>query len=82
MIFFFLFSLVNGKSMIDRQQTNSYAKASVAIIVTFLLTSWIVSAVVSLNFNYTIKLSEPLESFGYLYEKPWTRFGPYAMGKH
>lgn len=69
----------NGKSI---GGGNSYAKASVVIIVTFLLTSWIVSAVVSLNFNYTLKLSEPLESFGFLYEKPWTRFGPYVMGKY
>lgn len=60
---------------------NSHGKAAVAIIVTFLLTSWVVSALVSLSFNYTHKISEPLESFGYLYEKPWTRLGPYVMGK-
>lgn len=57
-----------------------HAKAAVAIIVTFLLTSWIVSAMVSLKFNYSLKVSEPLESFGFLYEKPWTRLGPYVMG--
>lgn len=60
--------------------TNSHGKAAVAIIITFLLTSWIVSALVSLKFNYTHKVAEPLESFGYLYEKPWTRLGPYVMG--
>lgn len=58
----------------------SHGKTAVAIVVTFLLTSWIVSALVSLNFNYTHKIAEPLESFGYLYEKPWTRIGPYIMG--
>lgn len=67
--FYFLFSM-NGR----------HAKAAVTIIVTFLLTSWIVSAMVSLKFNYSLKVSEPLESFGFLYEKPWTRLGPYVMG--
>ncbi|XP_055297842.1 uncharacterized protein LOC129566166 isoform X2 [Sitodiplosis mosellana] len=57
-----------------------HGRTAVAIIVTFLLTSWVVSALVSLNFNYEHRTSEPLESFGYLYEKPWTRLGPYVMG--
>lgn len=60
---------------------NRHGKTAVAIIVTFLLASWIVSALVSLHYNYTHKVAEPLESFGYLYEKPWTRLGPYVMGK-
>ncbi|XP_031632725.1 uncharacterized protein LOC116346685 [Contarinia nasturtii] len=57
-----------------------YGRTAVALIVTFLLASWVVSALVSLHFNYTHKVAEPLESFGYLYEKPWTRLGPYVMG--
>lgn len=60
----------------------SHAKAAVTIIATFLLTSWIVSAMVSLKFNYSLKVSEPLESFGFLYEKAWTRLGPYVMGMY
>lgn len=60
----------------------SNGKAAVTIIATFLLTSWIVSALISLNFNYTHKVAEPLESFGFLYEKPWTRLGPYVMGMY
>lgn len=59
----------------------SYGKAAVTIIVTFLVTSWVLTAMVSLNFNYTHKIAEPLESFGYLYEKPYARLGPYIMGK-
>lgn len=58
-----------------------HGKTAVALIVTFLLASWIVSALISLQYNYTHKVAEPLESFGYLYEKPWTRLGPYVMGK-
>lgn len=46
-----------------------------------LLTSWAVTAMMSLNYNYIIKISEPLESFGLLYEKPMPRFGPYVMGE-
>lgn len=44
--------------------------------------SWIVSALISLKYNYTHKVANPLESLGYLYEKPWTRLGPYVMGTY
>lgn len=63
------------------KMVHSHGRTAAAIIVTFLLTSWVVSALISLKFNYTHKIAEPLESFGYLYEKPWTRLGPYVMGK-
>lgn len=57
-----------------------HAKAAVSIIATFLVASCLITALVSLHFNYTHKVSAPLESFGYLYEKAWTRLGPYIMG--
>lgn len=48
----------------------------------FLASSWIVTALISLKYNYTHKVANPLESLGYLYEKPWTRLGPYVMGTY
>lgn len=63
------------------KMVRSHGRTAAAIIVAFLLTSWVVSALISLKFNYTHKIAEPLESFGYLYEKPWTRLGPYVMGE-
>ena len=56
-------------------------KTSVIIVFGFLLASWIVSALVSINMNYVFKVSAPLESFGFLYDQPYTRLGPYVMGE-
>lgn len=45
-----------------------------------LVFSWITTIFVSLHFKYIHKVSDPFESFDILYDKPWQRFGPYAMG--
>lgn len=58
-----------------------YFKTSATLIVGFLLSSWVISATISVNMNYHLRISEPLDSFGFLYDKPWTRIGPYIMGK-
>lgn len=34
----------------------------------------------SFHHNYIHKVIGPFESFDFLYDKPWQRFGPYAMG--
>lgn len=77
--FLFFFSFILCRTVSNGWR--SHGRTAVALIVTFLLTSWAVSALISLKFNYTHKIAEPLESFGYLYEKPWTRLGPYVMGE-
>lgn len=51
------------------------------LVSAFLLGSWVISAVVSLNVNYVFRISNPLESFGFLYDQVYTRIGPYIMGK-
>ncbi|XP_037037502.1 O-acyltransferase like protein [Bradysia coprophila] len=55
-------------------------KTSVTLVFAFLLGSWVISAAVSLNVNYIFRISNPLESFGYLYDQVYTRIGPYIMG--
>uniref|UniRef100_A0A1I8Q753 Nose resistant-to-fluoxetine protein N-terminal domain-containing protein n=1 Tax=Stomoxys calcitrans TaxID=35570 RepID=A0A1I8Q753_STOCA len=57
-----------------------YSKAVVLTLVTFLLSSWGISGVISLHYHYTHKVSSPFESFDFLYDKPWQRVGPYIIG--
>lgn len=59
----------------------SFFKSSALLIVAFLLSSWAISATISVMLNYTLELAEPLITFGFLYDMPWTRIGPYIMGE-
>uniref|UniRef100_A0A1I8NHT8 Nose resistant-to-fluoxetine protein N-terminal domain-containing protein n=1 Tax=Musca domestica TaxID=7370 RepID=A0A1I8NHT8_MUSDO len=57
-----------------------YSKAVLLTLATFLASSWAVSGMISLRYHYTHKVSNPFESFDFLYDKPWQRVGPYIMG--
>jgi hypothetical protein len=57
-----------------------YFKVSAISTVCLLLLSWIVTIYISLDHGYTHKVADPFESFDFLYDKPWQRFGPYVMG--
>lgn len=57
-----------------------YMKMSTIATVALLILSWIISIYVSLHHGYLHKVADPFESFDYLYDKPWQRFGPYVMG--
>lgn len=58
-----------------------YLKLSIVSAFLLLVSSWIVTIYVSLQFKYIHKVSDPFESFDILYDKPYQRFGPYAMGE-
>lgn len=45
-----------------------------------LVSSLIFTMFMSVSYKYQHKVSEPFESFDFLYNKPWQRFGPYAVG--
>lgn len=47
-----------------------------------LCASWGMSAFMTMHYNYKLKVSEPFESFEFLYDKPWLRLGPYVLGKN
>ncbi|KAG5682446.1 hypothetical protein PVAND_011798 [Polypedilum vanderplanki] len=57
-----------------------YFKVSLISTIFLLLMSWIITIYMSLHYKYTHKVSDPFESFDFLYDKPWQRFGPYVMG--
>ncbi|XP_046402916.1 O-acyltransferase like protein-like [Ischnura elegans] len=47
---------------------------------TVLLTSWLTTAFIVLDYDYMPRISEPLALFDELYDKPWTRIGPHIIG--
>ncbi|PSN33204.1 hypothetical protein C0J52_23307, partial [Blattella germanica] len=57
-----------------------YFKLSVTALFTFLVSSWFTTAVIVLNTHHTPSIEEPLGLFDELYDKPWTRLGPYVVG--
>lgn len=62
--------------------TFRYFKLSAILSTLLLLSSLVITIYVSLHFKYIHKVSEPFESFDILYDKPWQRYGPYAMGNY
>ncbi|XP_071451713.1 nose resistant to fluoxetine protein 6-like [Hetaerina americana] len=45
-----------------------------------LLTSWLTTAFIALDYDYMPRITEPLALFDELYDKPWTRIGPHIIG--
>ncbi|KAH8276110.1 hypothetical protein KR044_009145, partial [Drosophila immigrans] len=60
--------------------SRKYFKAVALALVVFLISSWSIAGVVSLQHHYTHKVALPFESFDFLYDKPWQRVGPYIVG--
>ncbi|XP_017114295.1 uncharacterized protein LOC108137215 [Drosophila elegans] len=57
-----------------------YFKAVAVTLIVFLLSSWSISGIISLQHQYTHKVALPFESFDFLYDKPWQRVGSYIVG--
>ncbi|TDG39414.1 hypothetical protein AWZ03_014168 [Drosophila navojoa] len=60
--------------------SRKYFKAVAVTLVVFLVSSWSVSGIISLQHQYTHKVALPFESFDFLYDKPWQRVGAYIVG--
>lgn len=46
----------------------------------FILSSWITTGYVAFNNSHMPHLDDPLALFDKIYDKPWTRLGPYLIG--
>ncbi|XP_029164426.1 nose resistant to fluoxetine protein 6-like [Nylanderia fulva] len=58
----------------------SFLPAAMFIGAFFLITSWITTAIITLNIKYVPSVIDPFEHYENLYDKPWLRMGPYLVG--
>lgn len=49
-------------------------------MVVFLVSSWITTAIIAFTNNHRPNVDDPLALFDKIYDKPWTRIGPYLIG--
>ncbi|KAG5682060.1 hypothetical protein PVAND_011445 [Polypedilum vanderplanki] len=55
-------------------------KFAASILFTFLMSAWITTGVIAYRNNHSPNTDDPLALFDKIYDKPWTRFGPYIIG--
>ncbi|CAH1967120.1 unnamed protein product [Acanthoscelides obtectus] len=58
----------------------SHFKSAAALLVTFMLSSWITTGYVAFSNSHLPGSDDPLALFDKIYDKPWTRLGPYLIG--
>ncbi|KAF4518569.1 hypothetical protein B566_EDAN015380, partial [Ephemera danica] len=57
-----------------------HPRVAVGLGLALLLASWTTTAAISYTLDHTPSIEKPFEMFDVLYDKPWTRFGPYLVG--
>lgn len=60
--------------------TASHFKSGASLLLVFLLSSWFTTGYISYSNSYTPDSDDPLALFDKIYDKPWTRLGPYLIG--
>jgi len=55
-------------------------RVAVILAIVLLLSSWVTTGAISLRLQHLPSIEKPLDLFDDLYDKPWTRFGPYLVG--
>lgn len=55
-------------------------KFAIGMLLTFMVSAWITTYAIANYFNYHARIEAPFDLFNELYEKPWTRLGPYLIG--
>ncbi|EDW63018.1 uncharacterized protein [Drosophila virilis] len=60
--------------------SRKYFKAVALTLIVFLVSSWSIAGIISMQHQYTHKVALPFESFDFLYDKPWQRVGAYIVG--
>ncbi|XP_067638843.1 nose resistant to fluoxetine protein 6-like isoform X2 [Eurosta solidaginis] len=55
-------------------------KLAACTTIFFIVTSWITTAIIAFTNNHRPDTDDPLALFDKIYDKPWTRLGPYLIG--
>ncbi|XP_056633905.1 nose resistant to fluoxetine protein 6 [Diorhabda sublineata] len=58
----------------------SHFKSAAAILLVFMTSSWITTGYIAYSNSHMPGLDDPLALFDKIYDKPWTRLGPYLIG--
>ncbi|KAJ4432079.1 hypothetical protein ANN_20693, partial [Periplaneta americana] len=58
----------------------SYFRVSAVLTCIFLVSSWVTTAFIAYNNKHIPGVDDPLAQFDKIYDKPWTRLGPYLVG--
>lgn len=58
----------------------SHVKIAAFSVVTLLVSSWATTAYIAYTNNHMPSSDDPLALFDKIYDKPWTRLGPYLVG--
>ncbi|GFG29906.1 hypothetical protein Cfor_09924 [Coptotermes formosanus] len=58
----------------------SYFRVTAVLTVIFLTSSWFTTAFIAYNNRHNPSVDDPLALFDKIYDKPWTRLGPYLVG--
>lgn len=59
---------------------SSFTSIGAIIGLFFLIASWITTALITLRVEHTPSIENPFAHYESLYDKPWTRIGPYLIG--
>lgn len=57
-----------------------HLRIAATILVSFLVSSWLTTGIIAYNNNHMPNTDDPLALFDMIYDKPWTRIGPYMIG--
>lgn len=55
-------------------------KVASSILIVFMISSWAITAMIAFQNNHNPNTDDPLALFDKIYDKPWTRLGPYMVG--
>ncbi|KAB0802117.1 hypothetical protein PPYR_04303 [Photinus pyralis] len=58
----------------------SHFKSAAALLLLFVLSSWMTTGFIAFSNSHLPGADDPLALFDKIYDKPWTRLGPYLIG--
>ncbi|XP_014468573.1 PREDICTED: nose resistant to fluoxetine protein 6-like, partial [Dinoponera quadriceps] len=58
----------------------NFLPAAIFIVAFFLIGSWVTTALITLHTGHMPSIQDPFAHYESIYDKPWTRIGPYLIG--
>ncbi|EEZ97339.1 nose resistant to fluoxetine protein 6 isoform X1 [Tribolium castaneum] len=74
------FYLVASVLLLIAVRGEKHLKFAGAAIGVFMVSSWIMTFIIAMKYEYVVRVEEPFALFDQLYDKPWMRIGPYFVG--